>query len=98
MGKLQTRGQKNLTTTLLLSPYSIADDAPNRQVEEISRELGVSSDKFRVCFKNVKPDKEKNPNSQTQIDNKKILLPCLQKANPSLNNTKLDFVMDKYRR
>jgi hypothetical protein len=29
--------------------------------------------------------------------NKDILLPCLQEANSSISNSKLDAVMDKYR-
>jgi len=72
---------------------------PKRPVEEISRNLGVSSDQFVSCFNNVNPTPGGNrPESSERVHrNKAVLLPCLQKANPNITNDLLDEVMDRYR-
>lgn len=71
---------------------------PNRPVEAISRDLGVTPDQFVACFWNVNPaPRGVKATSAREHANKAILLPCLQKANPSITNASLDAVMDKYR-
>lgn len=72
---------------------------PNRPVIAIASDLGVTSDQFVACFHNVNPaHKGTKASSAREHANKDILLPCLQKANASITNNKLDIVMDKYRR
>ena len=71
---------------------------PNRPVNAISHDLGVTPQQFVACFRNVTPaPKGAPPTADRQRANKAILLPCLQKANPSITNDTLDAVMDKYR-
>jgi hypothetical protein len=71
---------------------------PRRPVEQISRDLGVSPEQFVACFNNVNPAAQgTRPTSAQVLANKAVLLSCLQKANPSITNEKLDAVMDKYR-
>ncbi len=71
---------------------------PNRPVNAISHDLGVSRQQFIACFWNVNPaPKGTTPTAERQMANKAVLLACLQQANPSLTNDSLDAVMDKYR-
>ena len=81
-----------------LTPTGVMRDDPNRPVEKISRDLGVTPDQFRACFSNVSPaPRGSMPDGNQKRANKAILLSCLQKANPSINNDSLDQVMDRYR-
>ena len=51
-----------------------------------------------ACFWNVNPaPKGTTPTATRQMENKAILLSCLREANPSITNSTLDMVMDKYR-
>lgn len=72
---------------------------PKRPTDKISRDLGVSADQFIACFNNVNPTPGGNrPESAERVRaNKRVLLPCLQKANPNISNDMLDEVMDRYR-
>ena len=73
-------------------------DDPNRPVNAISKDLGVTPDQFRACFSNVNPaPRGSMPEGNQKHANKAVLLNCLQKANPSITNSSLDQVMDRYR-
>ena len=73
-------------------------DDPNRPVDKISRDLGVTPEQFRVCFSNVNPaPRGSMPEGNQKHANKSVLLSCLQKSNPSITNDSLDQVMDRYR-
>lgn len=71
---------------------------PNRPVAAIAADLDVTTQEFVDCFYNVNPaPKGTKASGARERANKAILLPCLQDANPSITNAKLDSVMDKYR-
>lgn len=71
---------------------------PQRPVNAISHDLGVTPQQFIACFRNVRPaPKGTTPTAERQRANKAILLACLEEANPSITNDTLDAVMDKYR-
>ena len=71
---------------------------PNRPVNAISHDLGVTPQQLIACFWNVNPaPKGTTPTAARQMENKAILLSCLQKANPSLTNDSLDTVIGRYR-
>jgi hypothetical protein len=71
---------------------------PKRPVGLISRDLGISAEQFVACFNDVHPAPSgTHPRGADVHDNKAHLLPCLQKANPSITNQSLDAVMDRYR-
>lgn len=70
---------------------------PNRPTDKISADLGVTEDEFIACFADVRPEQNGKPSGAKQRMNKAILLPCLQEANASITNDKLDKVMDRYR-
>ncbi|OEJ69196.1 hypothetical protein [Magnetovibrio blakemorei] len=76
---------------------SFADADPNRPTDRVAVDLGVSEAQFKGCFLPVHPEPNKYPTGVQQRQNKAILLPCLQQANPSITNDMLDRVMDKYR-
>ncbi len=93
-----------LAALLLVSTNALADaDVMNpnsaRPVKDIARDLGVTPEQFQNCFYNVSPTPGAGrPESADRVqNNKKILLPCLQKANPAITNETLDGVMDRYR-
>ncbi len=70
----------------------------NRPVAAIAADLDVTTQQFVECFHNVTPaPKGTKASGARKRSNKAILLPCLQDANPSISNAKLDSVMDKYR-
>lgn len=70
----------------------------NRPVAAIAADLDVTTQQFVECFHNVTPaPKGTKASGARERSNKAILLPCLQDANPSISNAKLDSVMDKYR-
>lgn len=84
--------QSSLTSTGVLR------DDPNRPVNAISKDLGITPDQFRACFSNVNPaPRGAMPEGGQKHANKAVLLGCLQKANPSISNDSLDQVMDRYR-
>lgn len=84
--------QVPLTTTGVLR------DDPQRPVNAISKDLGVTPDQFRDCFSNVNPaSRGAMPGGDQKHANKSVLLSCLQKANSSITNLSLDQVMDRYR-
>ena len=87
-----------LASSAYANPPVLKND-PQRPVENISRDLGVSSDQFVACFNNVNPTPGGNrPESSERVhSNKTALLPCLQKVNPDITNDMLDSVMDRYR-
>ena len=71
---------------------------PNRPVNAISHDLGVTPQQFIACFWNVNPaPRGTTPTATHQMENKAILLSCLREANPSITNSTLDTVMDRYR-
>ena len=73
-------------------------DDPQRPVNLISRDLGVTPEQFRVCFSDVNPaPRGAIPEGNQKHANKAVLLSCLQKANPNITNKSLDQVMDRYR-
>ncbi|MBT8516219.1 hypothetical protein G6706_03235 [Polynucleobacter paneuropaeus] len=80
------------------SSTGVLRDDPNRPVNAISKDLGVTPDQFRTCFSNVNPaSRGAMPEGNQKHANKAVLLICLQKANPSITNDSLDQVMDRYR-
>ena len=83
--------------SILLSPQAFADRDPNRDVLCATRQINVSKAQFEKCFEPVRPAKSHAPNGKRQRDNKALLLPCLQKANPQLANRALDKAMDACR-
>lgn len=70
-----------------------------RPVAAIAADLNVTVEKFVECFKNVAPAPAgTKPTKERERRNRSVLLPCLQKVNPSITNELLDEVMDRYRR
>lgn len=82
---------------VLLATSAHADNDPNRPTAKIAADLGVTQAQFIACFEPVRPEPGKNPSGARQRANKALLLPCLQRANPSITNDRLDRVMDSYR-
>ena len=71
---------------------------PKRPVDQISHDLGFTPGVFRTCFAQVQPALQGDqPTQERKHRNKSVLLNCLQKSNPLLNNEYLDAVMDRYR-
>lgn len=71
---------------------------PKRPVDRIARDLNVKPEQFVACFNNVRPAPQGTHPTEEQVHaNKKVLLTCLQRANPEITNEKLDAVMDRYR-
>jgi hypothetical protein len=72
---------------------------PRRPVKEISHDLGVTPEQFVECFNHVNPTPDgARPESGKRVHaNKRVLLACLQKVNPAIDNDTLDKVMDRYR-
>ena len=81
----------------LMTTPVLADADPNRRTDLISADLNILEQVFKACFLDVQPDGDKRPSGARQRMNKSILLPCLQAANPAINNDLLDAVMGKYR-
>lgn len=90
---------RNLLAILMVFTATsvLADQDPNRPTGKIAADLGIEESVFIECFKPVNPEPGKYPNAAQQRANKALLLPCLQAANPSITNKKLDIVMDRYR-
>ncbi|MEM8539373.1 MAG: hypothetical protein AAGF25_00325 [Pseudomonadota bacterium] len=86
-----------ITTGVLSAHAAKLRNDPNRPTDKISADLGVTEEQFIACFWNVNPEENGRPSGAKQRENKAILLPCLQEANASITNDKLDSVMDKYR-
>ncbi len=81
-----------------LTATGVLRDDPNRPVEQISHDLGITPDQFRVCFSDVNPaPRGAMPEGNQKHANKAVLLGCLQKINPQITNNSLDRVMDRYR-
>lgn len=82
----------------MANPPILKND-PKRPTKEIAQDLGVTQDQFIECFSHVNPTPGgERPESGERVHaNKKVLLECLQKANPDITNESLDTVMDKYR-
>ncbi|CAF0982080.1 unnamed protein product [Adineta ricciae] len=79
------------------APAFLQND-PKRPVADIARDLGITADQFVACFNGVTPAPRGSKPTDDQVHaNKQHLLSCLQQANPSITNEKLDAVMDKYR-
>lgn len=79
------------------TPEQVLSD-PNRPVEAVAGELGVTPLQFATCFAGVTPARSAAElDGERERDNKAILLPCLQAINPDITNDRLDAVMDKYR-
>lgn len=87
-----------LAHNVMANPPVMRND-PNRPVNEISRDLGVTPNQFVGCFNHVNPTPGgARPESSNRVQaNKRVLLSCLQKANPAISNDSLDRVMDRYR-
>lgn len=87
-----------LVATTSVNAATMKRNDPNRPVAAIAADLDVTTQEFVDCFYNVNPAQKGTKASGTrERANKAILLPCLQDANPSITNVKLDSVMDKYR-
>jgi len=84
--------------SVLANPSVLKND-PQRPVEDISRDLGVTQDEFVSCFNNVNPTPGgARPESTERVQtNKKVLLSCLKGFNSEITNESLDRVMDRYR-
>lgn len=81
-----------------VSAATMKPNDSNRPVAAISADLGITSEQFVACFADVNPaPKGTKASGGREKMNKDILLPCLQEANSSITNSKLDAVMDKYR-
>jgi len=80
-------------------PPPMLTNDPKRPVGAIARDLDITPEQFVACFENVRPTPGgARPESQARVqNNKQVLLPCLQRANPAITNDKLDAVMDHYR-
>lgn len=79
------------------TPAQVLND-PNRPVEAVARELGVTPLQFATCFAGVTPARTAAElDGERERDNKAVLLPCLQAINPDITNDRLDAVMDNYR-
>ena len=79
------------------TPQAVLDD-PNRPVEAVAAELGVTPLQFATCFAGVTPARTAAElDTAREQDNKAVLLPCLQAINPAIDNDRLDSVMDRYR-
>jgi len=89
------------SVTFAQTPHSasgVLRDDPNRPVNAISRDLGVTPEQFKACFSHVNPaPRGAMPERDQKHANKAVLLSCLQKANPSISNDSLDQVMDRFR-
>ena len=81
----------------LSATTTLADRDPNRDVLCVTKQINVSKAVFEKCFDPVQPARSHAPSGARQRINKAILLPCLQKANPSLTNQALDKAMDACR-
>lgn len=58
----------------------------------------IKQEQFVACFDNVHPAKQgERPENERIQSNKAVLLGCLQKANTTITNEKLDKIMDRYR-
>ncbi|MEH6631306.1 MAG: hypothetical protein V7776_10785 [Halopseudomonas aestusnigri] len=82
---------------IVLNSSAFADRDPNRDILCVTKQIKVTKAEFEKCFAPVKPDKSQAPDGKRQRINKAILLPCLQKANPTLTNRSLDQAMDACR-
>lgn len=76
---------------------ALADKDPNRPTGRISHDLGITQAQFIACFEPVQPAVGERPTGERTQANKRLLLGCLQKANPVITNDSLDTVMDRYR-
>lgn len=86
------------TTGALAAGPAQFDNDPKRPVASIAAALDITPDQFVSCFSNVNPTPAGTKASGAREHaNKNILLPCLQAANPSITNAKLDAVMDAHR-
>jgi len=87
-----------LLFTPMLTQAMMKND-PKRPVGKISKDLGVTSSQFVQCFNGVSPTPggHRPESGERVLNNKKILLTCLQKYNSSISNDSLDTVMDRYR-
>ncbi len=79
------------------SAQELLRNDPQRPTDKIAADLGITQAEFVACFANVNPAMDHAPTGARQQDNKAILLPCLQAANPTITNDRLDAVMDSYR-
>lgn len=89
----------SIVMTSVNADEPVLKNDPKRPVGDISRDLGISSDQFVECFEKVNPTPggERPESAERVHENKSVLLPCLQKANPKITNDMLDKVMDRYR-
>ncbi|MEP2783114.1 MAG: hypothetical protein ABJO67_09240 [Pseudoruegeria sp.] len=78
-------------------PLQALAQRADRPTDLVAADLSIPEQVFIDCFANVRPDPDHNPSGARQQENKAVLLGCLQEANPSISNDKLDQVMDKYR-
>jgi hypothetical protein len=86
-----------ISTNVTAEPNQLSND-PRRPTEAISRDLGIKQEQFVACFQNVHPaNKGERPTIERVHWNKAVLLSCLQKADATITNDKLDEVMDRYR-
>lgn len=90
-------GVSVLCLALGAAGMALADNDPNRPTDRISRDLGVTQAQFIACFDPVQPAVGERPTSERTHANKRLLLGCLQAANPAITNESLDTVMDRYR-
>lgn len=96
-GMIKPLGVSVLCLALGAAGIALADNDPNRPTDRISRDLGVTQAQFIACFEPVQPAVGERPTSERTHANKRLLLGCLQAANPAITNESLDTVMDRYR-
>ncbi len=86
-----------ISANVTAEPDQLRND-PRRTMDAISRDLGIKQEEFVACFESVHPAKQgERPTTDRVHSNKAVLLGCLQKADGSISNEKLDEVMDRYR-
>ncbi len=82
-----------LILLLNVSPSIANDEDHGRPVGKVAAELGVTPEKFRECFKKVRPaHKGQRPDPEQRKANHEVLTQCL-----GVDGDKLNSVMDKYR-
>jgi len=83
----------NLKYLLLICPSIClaTSGAPNMPVQQISSDLGVTTEQFEHC---MKTGKEAQAGGEMH---KGVVLQCLQKVNPSITADQLKATMMKYK-
>ena len=82
---------------LLAAAHAPAQTGTGPTVEQISARLGVQPREFRACYANVTPaPKGQRPSAAKVLRDRKVLLQCLQTANPLITADRLDNAVGGY--